>query len=118
MDGVLSTIDSLPSIVDAVRHRIPVHLDGGIRRGSDIFKALALGADFVWMGRPAVWGLAYKGEDGVRLALDILEDELRIVMRLMGCRNVGEIGRRHLALLGSDGRYRAMDDDKDNGTKL
>jgi (S)-2-hydroxy-acid oxidase len=58
LDGAVSALDALPAIVDAVAGRIKVHVDSGIRRGSDIFKALAIGADFCWVGRPAIWGLA------------------------------------------------------------
>lgn len=108
LDGVCATIDALADIVDAVRSRIPVHVDGGIRRGSDIFKALALGADYVWVGRLPFWGLAYKGQAGVKLGLDILYDEFLLCMALMGCRNVQEIKRTHLALMGADGRYRPL----------
>lgn len=61
------------------------HFDGGVRRGSDIFKALCLGADMVWVGRPVLWGLAYNGEMGVTAALKILEDEFRACMGLAGC---------------------------------
>lgn len=105
LDGVLATIDALPEVVEAVRGRIPVHMDGGIRRGSDIFKALALGADYCWVGRVPLWGLAYNGQDGVSLALNILYDEFRLVMALMGCRTVEEISQEHLALLHGDGRF-------------
>lgn len=110
LDGVCATMDALADVVDSVRGRIPVHVDGGIRRGSDIFKALALGADYVWIGRIPFWGLAYNGEAGVKLALDILYDEFLLCMALMGCRNVKEIKRSHLALMGSDGRYRPLSD--------
>ncbi|CAN6674761.1 hypothetical protein TRVA0_064S00188 [Trichomonascus vanleenenianus] len=103
LDGAMSTLDALPDVVDAVRGRIPVHIDGGIRRGSDIFKALALGADHCWVGRVALWGLAYNGEEGVSLALNILHDEFRVVMALMGCTKVSDIRPEHLARLGNDG---------------
>ncbi|CAO1637654.1 unnamed protein product [Jaminaea pallidilutea] len=110
LDGVNASMDALAEVVDAVRGRVPVHVDGGLRRGSDIFKALALGADHCWVGRMPFWGLAYKGEAGVKLGLDILYDEFLLCMALMGCRNVGEIKRSHLALMGADGRYRALVD--------
>ncbi|CAO1622152.1 unnamed protein product [Parajaminaea phylloscopi] len=110
LDGVCASMDALGDVVDAVRGRIPVHVDGGIRRGSDIFKALALGADYVWVGRMPFWGLAYKGEAGVKLALDILYDEFILCMALMGCRDVKEIKRSHLALMGHDGKYRPLAD--------
>lgn len=104
LDGAMSTLEALPDIVEAVKGRIPVHIDGGIRRGSDIFKALALGADYCWIGRIALWGLAYNGEKGVSLALNILHDEFRLVMALMGCKTVSDIKPEHLARLGADGR--------------
>jgi (S)-2-hydroxy-acid oxidase len=62
LDGMTSTLDALPDVVDAVAGRIPVHFDGGIRRGSDVFKALALGADFCFVGRVALWGLAVSAD--------------------------------------------------------
>ena len=61
LNGAMATIDALPAIVEAVKGKVPVHVDGGIRHGTDIFKAIALGADFCWVGRPVLWGLAYKG---------------------------------------------------------
>ncbi|XP_045910285.1 hydroxyacid oxidase 2 isoform X1 [Micropterus dolomieu] len=91
-DGVFQ-IDALSEIVDTVQGRIEVYLDGGIRTGSDVLKSLALGAKCVFIGRPAVWGLAYKGEEGVREVLQILNDEFRLSMALSGCRNVAEINR-------------------------
>ena len=68
-------------MVQAVRGRVPVFIDSGVRRGTDIFKALALGADAVGIGRPYVWGLGGFGEDGVSKVIDLLHDELRIAMR-------------------------------------
>lgn len=103
LDGAMSTLDALPDVVEAVAGRIPVHIDGGIRRGSDIFKALALGADHCWVGRIPLWGLAYKGEEGVSIALNILHDEFRTVMALMGCTKVEDIRPEHLARMGPDG---------------
>ena len=82
LNGALATIDALPEVVQAVRSqekKIPVHVDGGIRHGTDVFKALALGADFVWIGRPILWGLAYKGQEGVELALQLIRDEFKKV---------------------------------------
>lgn len=108
LDGALSTLDALPDVVAAVNGRIPVHIDGGIRRGSDIFKALALGADHCWVGRIAVWGLAYKGQEGVSIALNILHDEFRLVMALMGCTSVKDIKPEHLARMSSDGTFQKI----------
>lgn len=61
LDGVPATIDALPSCIAAARGKIRLHIDGGFRRGADIFRAIALGAEFVWVGRPAIWGLAVRG---------------------------------------------------------
>lgn len=108
LDGSMCTLDALPEVVEAVQGRIPVHIDGGIRRGSDIFKALALGADYCWVGRIPLWGLAYKGQAGVELALNILHDEFRLVMALMGCTSVKDIKPEHLARMGTDGRFRKV----------
>ncbi|WVQ80904.1 hypothetical protein IAT38_003011 [Cryptococcus sp. DSM 104549] len=108
LDGISSTLNALPGVVDAVRGRIPVHIDGGIRRGTDIFKALALGANHVFVGRIALWGLGYDGERGVSLALNLLKNEFEDTMILMGCKNVGEIGRHHLATVNADGSLTRM----------
>ncbi|XP_068185147.1 2-Hydroxyacid oxidase 2-like [Antennarius striatus] len=93
LDGTLATIDALSEIVGVIKARIEVYLDGGIRTGSDVLKALALGAKCVFIGRPILWGLAYKGEEGVREVLQILKDEFRLAMTLSGCINVAEINR-------------------------
>uniref|UniRef100_V9KPC6 (S)-2-hydroxy-acid oxidase n=1 Tax=Callorhinchus milii TaxID=7868 RepID=V9KPC6_CALMI len=93
LDGGPASIDALSEIVETVQGRVEVYLDGGIRTGSDVLKALALGAKCVFIGRPVVWGLAYKGEEGVREILQILNDEFRLSMALAGCRNVSEINR-------------------------
>ncbi|XP_077947000.1 2-Hydroxyacid oxidase 2 isoform X5 [Gasterosteus aculeatus] len=96
-DGVFQ-IDALTEIVDTVQGRIEIYVDGGVRTGSDVLKALALGARCVFIGRPAVWGLAYKGEEGLREVLQILNDEFRLSMALSGCRNVAEINRNLIQL--------------------
>ncbi|XP_048459049.1 2-Hydroxyacid oxidase 2 [Rhincodon typus] len=93
LDGGPATIDALSEIVDTVQGRIEVYLDGGIRTGSDVLKALAIGAKCVFIGRPVVWGLVYKGEEGVKEILQILNDEFRLSMALAGCRNIFEINR-------------------------
>ncbi len=87
------TIDCLPEVVEAVGGRIPVFVDGGIRRGTDIFKALALGATAVGIGRPYIWGLGSFGKPGVERVLDILHRELRIVMTQMGAAKIADISR-------------------------
>lgn len=76
-----ATIDSLPEVVEAVRGRVPVLIDSGVRRGTDVFTALALGADAVGIGRPYVWGLGAFGQDGVDKVIDLINDELAMVMR-------------------------------------
>lgn len=91
LDSVSSTIEALPEVVAAVRGRVPVILDGGIRRGSDVFKALALGADFTLIGRPSLWGLSHSGQEGVETVLNILERELSRTMTLAGAKKVSDI---------------------------
>lgn len=91
LDTVPATIDVLPEIAAAVRGRVPVIVDGGIRRGTDVAKALALGADAVGLGRPVVWGLAAGGADGVRAVLAEIGDELTTAMSLLGARNLDEL---------------------------
>jgi (S)-2-hydroxy-acid oxidase len=103
LNGALATLDALPEVVEAVQGKIPVHVDGGVRHGTDVFKALALGADFVWVGRPVLWGLAYKGEEGVKLMLRILSDEFRLCMGLAGVVNVKEITKDYLAKIDTSG---------------
>jgi (S)-2-hydroxy-acid oxidase len=103
LDGALATLDALPEIVAAVDHCIPVHVDGGIRHGTDVFKALALGADYCWIGRPVLWGLAYKGQAGVELCLRLLADEFRLCMALTGVTKVSEIGPEFLCRVKQDG---------------
>ncbi|KAH6633192.1 FMN-dependent dehydrogenase [Boeremia exigua] len=99
LDGVPATLDSLRQCAPIAKGHIQIAVDGGIRRGSDIFKAIALGADFCLLGRIAIWGLAYKGQDGVELAVKILLEEFKSTMALAGCRSVAEITRNHLSVL-------------------
>jgi 4-hydroxymandelate oxidase len=87
------TIDILPEVVDAVGAGFPVFVDGGFRRGSDVYKALALGARGVGIGRPYIYGLSAFGQEGVEQVLDILRGELSLTMRQMGTPTVGQIGR-------------------------
>ncbi|KAK7734352.1 hypothetical protein SLS57_000045 [Botryosphaeria dothidea] len=103
LDGALATLDALPEVVEAVKGRVPVHVDGGIRHGTDVFKALALGADFVWIGRPVLWGLAYKGQEGVELCLRLLKDEMKLCMGLAGTVKVEDITRDYLVKVDRDG---------------
>jgi len=109
LDGVPATIDALIECVDAAAGRIPVHVDGGFRKGTDIFVALALGAKCVWVGRPAIWGLGYDGQRGVEKMLDIFYDDFRRCMALCGCRTVDDIGRHCLSRMGLDGVLRRME---------
>lgn len=96
-----STIECLPEVVAAVRRRVPVLLDGGVRRGTDIFKALALGASAIGLGRPQAWGLAAFGQPGVEAVLDIYRRELHSVMQQAGTPNVAAITPDHVVLRGS-----------------
>ncbi|MEO6181501.1 MAG: alpha-hydroxy acid oxidase [Verrucomicrobiota bacterium] len=93
MDTAPATIEVLPGIVEAVQGKIPVLLDGGIRRGLDILKALALGANAVQIGRPVLWGLASGGEPSVRKVLEMLRQELDLAMALAGCPDLKSITR-------------------------
>lgn len=101
LDGARAAIDALPAIVEAVGGRMPVLFDSGVRRGADIVKALALGADFVFAGRATLYGAAAGGEAGVARALELLCSETDRVMALIGCNTVAELGRKYLSLPGS-----------------
>ncbi|XP_016453239.1 glycolate oxidase-like isoform X2 [Nicotiana tabacum] len=96
LDYAPATVMALEEVVKAVQGRIPVFLDGGIRRGTDVFKALALGASGVFIGRPVVFSLAVDGEAGVRKVLQMLQDEFELTMALSGCRSIKEITRSHI----------------------
>jgi len=93
LDSAIATIDALPEIVEAVGGRIPVLLDGGIRRGTDALKALAIGASAVLIGRPYLWALAASGENGVARVLEMLRSELELAMALAGAASVPQISR-------------------------
>ncbi len=90
------TIESLPEVIEAVGGRIPVIVDGGVRRGTDIFKALAIGASVVGIGRPHAWGLAAFGQPGVEAVLEILRRELKTIMRQAGTISVDKISRNYV----------------------
>lgn len=92
-DGGIATLDALPAVIDAVNGRIPVLMDGGVRRGDDILKALALGAKAVLVARPYVWGLAAFGQAGVQRVIDLLRAELELAMALAGVPNLAAINR-------------------------
>ncbi|XP_022980627.1 peroxisomal (S)-2-hydroxy-acid oxidase GLO4-like isoform X2 [Cucurbita maxima] len=96
LDFAPATISVLEEVVHAVKGKIPVLLDGGVRRGTDVFKALALGAQAVLIGRPVLFGLAAKGEGGVRTVLEMLKNELEISMALSGCPCIKDITRSHV----------------------
>jgi isopentenyl diphosphate isomerase/L-lactate dehydrogenase-like FMN-dependent dehydrogenase len=96
LDRCLATADALPEVVDAVEGRAPVLVDGGIRRGVDVAVALALGADAVLVGRPALWGLAAGGEAGARRVLELLREELELTLALCGCASPAELSRAHV----------------------
>ena len=96
VDGAVGALDALPGVVEAVGGRVPVLFDSGVRGGADVFKALALGAAAVCLGRPYVYGLAVAGEAGVREVIRNVLAELDLTMGLAGCRSVAEIGREAL----------------------
>lgn len=122
LDETPATIDVLPACAKAARGRIRIHIDGGIRSGSDIFKALALGAECCWVGRPVLWGLAvsvpdnikvmnadiwsliqYDGQMGVELMLKILYQDFTRCMQLAGCKSISEISPSSLGIVRPDG---------------
>lgn len=121
LDGVPATLDALPECVAAAAGRIRIHIDGGIRTGTDMFKALALGAECCWVGRPALWGLAvslscasykvtqqltwlqYDGQKGVELMLETLHTDFRRCMQLTGCNSISDITKACLGVQRPDG---------------
>ena len=92
-NSLRATITSLPEVIQGTAGRIPVVCDGGFRRGTDIFKALALGATAVGIGRPYIWGLGAFGQEGVETVLAILRKELEVVMKQSGTTNIAAITR-------------------------
>jgi len=96
VDGSIATVDALPAVVEAVDGRIPVILDSGVRGGADVFRALALGASAVLLGRPYVYGLGIAGQEGVEEVIRNFVADFDLTMGLAGCRSVGEIGREAL----------------------
>jgi isopentenyl diphosphate isomerase/L-lactate dehydrogenase-like FMN-dependent dehydrogenase len=96
LDGVTASLDALPEVVEAVGGRLEVLMDGGVRRGTDVLKALALGARAVLVGRSVVWGLAVGGQEGARDVLELLRAEVALGLTLLGCRSPGEVTRAHV----------------------
>src|SRR5512133_140697 len=96
LDGVAPSAEALPEVADAVGGRAPVLVDGGVRRGTDVLVALALGADAVMVGRPALWGLAAQGERGARRVLEILRNELELALALAGCPSPAAVTPEHV----------------------
>ena len=97
LDSVAATIDALPEVVEAVDGRLEVLVDGGIRRGGDVVKALALGAQAVLAGRAPLWGLAAGGEAGARQVLELLREEIQLSLQLVGCTSPADVTRGHVA---------------------
>ncbi len=91
LDTAIATADALPDIARDVGERALIVVDGGVRRGIDVLKAIALGANLVAVGRPVLWGLAFDGSAGVQLVLETLRNELSLAMALSGCRSIEEI---------------------------
>ena len=96
LDDAPATIDALPEVVEAAEGRIEVLVDGGIRRGTDVVKALALGARAVLSGRAVIWGLAAEGEPGAQRVLELLAEEIELALVLTGCASPEEVARTHI----------------------
>jgi 4-hydroxymandelate oxidase len=101
LDAVAPTAELLPEVVEAVAGRIEIYVDGGVRRGSDAVKALALGARAVLVGRAPLWGLACDGEAGARRVLELLRDEVELALALCGCTSPEAVTRAHLGTIGA-----------------
>jgi len=97
LDGVAATLDVVPEVVEAAGDRLVVLMDGGIRRGTDVVKALALGAQAVLAGRPPLWGLGAGGAEGAQRVLELLRDEVELALALCGCTSPAEVTRDHIA---------------------
>jgi isopentenyl diphosphate isomerase/L-lactate dehydrogenase-like FMN-dependent dehydrogenase len=96
LDGAIAALEALPEVVDAVGGEAEVYLDGGVRRGSDVVTALALGARAVFIGRPVLHGLAFGGANGVQRVLEIIRGETENALALLGCRSPGEVTGAHV----------------------
>jgi lactate 2-monooxygenase len=97
LDGAIASLDALPPVAEAVAGRVPLLLDSGVRGGADIFKAIALGAHAVLIGRPYAYALALAGEEGVRETIENLSADFELTLALAGCVSVAEIGPQSLA---------------------
>ncbi|PBC28775.1 Hydroxyacid oxidase [Apis cerana cerana] len=91
VDCIPATIEALPEIVKAVNGKLEIYMDGGIRQGIDVFKALALGAKMVFTARPLLWGLSYGGKDGARAVLEVFRKEIDVAFALTGCATVNDV---------------------------
>ena len=98
LDGAISSIEALPSILEAVGDKIEIHLDGGVRSGQEILKAVAMGAQGTYVGRPYIYGLGAYGEKGVTLALELIQNELDISMALCGYKNIKDVDQSAILL--------------------
>jgi 4-hydroxymandelate oxidase len=96
LDRAVASLDALPEVAEAVGDRVEILMDGGIRRGTDVAIALALGARAVLVGRPVIWGLAARGADGAQHVLELLRDELLVALALLGCSSTDDVGRAHV----------------------
>jgi len=96
LDGVPASLEALPDVVEAVGDESPVLVDGGIRRGTDVVKALALGADATLVGQPVVWALAARGEHGAHHVLELLRQQVRLALALLGCPAPADVTRAHV----------------------
>ena len=108
LDGVPATIDALPDVAEAVAARVPVLMDGGVRRGGDVLTALGLGASAVLVGRPALWGLTVNGEAGALHVLELLRNEIELGLTLLGCPTPADVTRRHVRRPGARRYSRTM----------
>jgi 4-hydroxymandelate oxidase len=96
LDRAVASLDALPEVVEAVGGRTEILLDGGIRRGTDVAMALALGARAVLVGRPVIWGLAVGGTEGAQQVLELLRNELVQALALLGCPSPDDVGPTHV----------------------
>jgi isopentenyl diphosphate isomerase/L-lactate dehydrogenase-like FMN-dependent dehydrogenase len=96
LDGAVAALEALPEVIDAVGEEVEVFVDGGVRRGTDVVTALALGARAVLVGRPVLYGLAFGGAKGVEQVLQLLREETENALALLGCRAPSEVTRAHV----------------------